>query len=252
MSKILLGVNIDHVATLRQARYRDNWESSLAEPDPVAASLAAEEAGATSITAHLREDRRHIQERDIQRLRECITTRLNLEMGNCPEIVKIALKVKPDDVCLVPEKRQELTTEGGLDCVSRYDALLPTVTTLRDSGIKVSMFIEPDLAQVAAAARLGAPCVEFHTGAFANAEASGVEAEWDRLVHAARLAHDLNLRVHAGHGINYTNIKRSVRIPYLYELNIGHSIVARSIFVGMKNAVHDMLQLMQEGSEQPL
>ncbi len=244
MPKISLSVNIDHVATLRQARYRDNWEGRLAEPDPIAAALAAEKAGATGITAHLREDRRHIQDKDLHRLRERITTKLNLEMGNHPEIVKIALKVQPKDVCLVPKKRQEVTTEGGLDCVTGYNALLPTVTKLRESGIHVSMFIDPDLKQVDAAARLGAEFVELHTGAFANAEDSEIEAEWSRLVHAAQAAHRLKLGVNAGHGINYSNIKRVVRLPNLHELNIGHSIVSRSIFAGMESAVREMLELI--------
>jgi len=246
MSKVALGVNIDHVATLRQARYRDNWEGRLAEPDPIAAALAAEKAGAAGITAHLRGDRRHIQDRDLQRLREQITTKLNLEMENHPEIVEIALKMKPEDICLVPERRQEISTEGGLNCVTQYDALLPTVTQLRESGICVSMFIDPDFRQVDAAARLGADFVELHTGAFANAENSEVEeVEWSRLVHAAQAAHEFKLGVNAGHGINYSNIKMVARLPHLHELNIGHSIVSRSIFVGMESAVREMLQLIQ-------
>lgn len=245
MSKISLGVNIDHVATLRQARYRDNWEGALAEPDPVLAALAAEAAGATGITAHLREDRRHIQESDVRRLQECIATKLNLEMGNHPEIVKIALQIHPADVCLVPENRQEITTEGGLDCAASYDMLLPTVNKLRATGIRVSLFIAPDLKQVEAAARLGADFVELHTGAFANATEAATDVEWERLFHAAQAAHELKLGINAGHGINYSNIRKITQLPHLHELNIGHSIIARSILVGMEKAVREMIELIQ-------
>lgn len=244
-SKISLGVNVDHVATLRQARYRKTWESLQAEPDPVAAALAAEAAGATGITVHLREDRRHIQESDLWRLREGMATKLNMEMGNNPEILQIVLKIGPQDVCLVPENRQEVTTEGGLDCVAGFASLFPTVSTLRLGGSCVSVFIEPDSEQVDAAARVGAECVELHTGAFANAVGRSANIEWDRLVNAAHAAHKAGLKVNAGHGINYSNIRKIVKLPYLHELNIGHSIVSRSIIVGMEKAVREMLDLIQ-------
>jgi pyridoxine 5-phosphate synthase len=245
-SKISLGVNIDHVATLRQARYREASGGPLAaEPDPLVAALAAEIAGAAGITLHLREDRRHIQDQDFVRLREGIATKLNLEMGNSPEILQIALKVGPEDVCLVPENRQEVTTEGGLDCIGGYTVLFPTIHSLRSAGICVSMFIAPDLKQVEAAARIGAEFVELHTGAFANAQGLAADMEWDRLVQAAQAAHEIGLGVNAGHGINYSNIWKIVQLPHLHELNIGHSIIARSILVGMEKAVREMLELMQ-------
>lgn len=239
-----LGVNIDHVATLRQARYRDNPEAFNAEPDPVAAALVAEKAGALGITAHLRLDRRHMQDRDIFRLREAITTKLNLEMGNTPEILKIALEVKPEDVCLVPENRQEVTTEGGLDCATYREFLAPTVDKLRSTGVVVSMFIDPDERQIEASAALGAEFVELHTGAFANATGAEREAELQRLIRGAKLAFAAGLKVNAGHGINYQNIGEILRMPHLVELNIGHSLVSHAVFVGMDAAVREMLALM--------
>ncbi len=246
-SKISLGVNIDHVATLRQSRYRAATGGNLqAEPDPLLAALAAELAGAAGITVHLREDRRHIQDQDFVRLREGIATKLNLEMGNSPEILQIAFKVGPEDVCLVPENRQEITTEGGLDCAGQYVSLLPTVNSLRSAGIRVSMFIAPDLKQVETAARLGAEFVELHTGAFVNALGLAADEEWDRLVQAAHAAHENGLGVNAGHGINYSNIRKIVQLPHLRELNIGHSIISRSILVGMEKAVREMLELIHE------
>jgi pyridoxine 5-phosphate synthase len=241
---IHLGVNIDHIATIRQARYRDTPDSPNAEPDPVEAALAAERGGAAGITAHLRADRRHILDRDIFRLRERIRTKLNLEMGNTPEILRIALDVKPDDICLVPENRQEVTTEGGLDCVANESALSETIRALQGGGIRVSLFIDPDAPQIEAAARLGAEFVELHTGAFANAAGAGQDEELLRLIAGAELADSLGLRVNAGHGINYENIRKVLRIPHLVELNIGHSIVSRAAFVGIEQATREMVAAM--------
>jgi len=240
---IKLGVNIDHVATLRQARYRENPTAPQAEPDPIEAALIAERAGAHGITAHLRLDRRHILDADIFALREKIGTKLNLEMGNSGEILEIALKVLPHDVCLVPENRREVTTEGGLDCVGQKDSLHLTIHRLQEAGIVISLFIDPDEAQVEAAAQLGAEFVELHTGAFANASGEAQERELQRLITGAELAHASGLKVNAGHGINYENIHQILRIPHLYELNIGHSIIARSIRTGLDEAVRDMLKL---------
>lgn len=243
---IKLGVNIDHVATLRQARYRETPDSPNAEPDPVAAALIAERAGAEGITAHLRLDRRHILDRDVFALREKISTKLNLEMGCSAEILEIALKVAPQDVCLVPENRREVTTEGGLDCAGQLDSLQPTVSRLRDAGMVVSLFIDPDEPQIAAAARLGAEFVELHTGAFANSFGPAREVEVARLVRGAELAHAAGLKVNAGHGINYENIRAIRHLPHLIELNIGHSIVSRSVTVGLDAAVREMLTLMND------
>lgn len=238
-----LGVNIDHVATVREARYRGRDHG---EPDPVAAALACEAAGAHGITAHLREDRRHIQDRDVWALREKIRTRLNLEMANAPEIVAIALRLKPDITCLVPERRQEVTTEGGLDVASNLAALTETRKRLNDAGIEVSLFIAPDLAQIEAAAQCGSQFIELHTGAFAEAfgAESQREKELQRLVDGARRAHTLGLNVNAGHGLNYVNLPVLCRVPHLVELNIGHSIVSRAIQTGMAGAVKEMLALM--------
>jgi pyridoxine 5-phosphate synthase len=239
-----LGVNIDHVATVRQARYPGMLDSHNCEPDLVQAALACEAGGAHGITVHLRADRRHIQDADVFRLRERIRTRLNFEMGNTPEILAVALKLKPDEVCLVPETREEITTEGGLDVVRAEKALSETVQRLRDAGIRVSMFIEPEQAQVDASARIRADMVELHTGAFANAQGALQDAEVERLVRASRRAFESGLQVNAGHGINYTNIAKIRAIPHLLDLNIGHSIVSRSIFVGLESAVAEMARLM--------
>lgn len=239
-----LGVNIDHVATVRQARYRETPECFNAEPDPVAAALASERAGAHGITAHLRLDRRHIQDRDIFLLREKVTTKLNLEMGNSGEILELALKVKPQDVCLVPENRREVTTEGGLDCAGLRESLRPTIERLQAGGTVVSLFIDPDEPQIAAAAELGAKFVELHTGAFANQQGAEREKELERLIKGAMLAHAAGLGVNAGHGINYENVHDIKKVPHLCELNIGHSIVSRAIFTGFEAAVRDMLALM--------
>ena len=244
MKSLLLGVNIDHVATLRQARYSSMLDSRNCEPDIIAAAGICERAGAHGITAHLRADRRHIQDQDIQRLRSSLVTKLNLEMGNTAEILKIALRILPEDVCMVPESRQEITTEGGLDVVRNFKQLEPTIRRLQSAGVRVSMFIEPDQRQIDASKKLGAEAIELHTGAFANAEGAKQDEELERIGTAAVHAHRLGLQVNAGHGINYTNIAKILQVPYLTELNIGHSIVARSVFTGLGQAVGEMLALM--------
>ena len=238
-----LGVNIDHVATIREARYRGLGHG---EPDPAEAARICEAAGAHGITVHLREDRRHIQDRDVWRIREVIKTRLNLEMANSPEIIAIALKLKPEIVCLVPERRQEVTTEGGLDVVGAERALTETRKQMNDAGIEVSLFIAPDTAQIEAAARTGSQFIELHTGQFAEhfKDAVAGDRELKRLIAGAKLAHSLGLRVNAGHGLNYVNLPTLHRVPHLVELNIGHSIVSRSVFTGLNAAVRDMLALM--------
>jgi pyridoxine 5-phosphate synthase len=239
-----LGVNIDHVATLREARYRGR---ETGEPDPLTAALACEAAGADGITAHLREDRRHIQDRDVWKIRQTIKTRLNLEMANAPEIIRIALELKPDIVCLVPERRQEVTTEGGLDVAGNLAAITETRRWMNDAGIDVSLFIAPDAAQIEAAARSGSQFIELHTGAFAESfpEPKQRQRELDRLVVGAMQAHDLGLEVNAGHGLNYENLPLLNRVPHLAELNIGHSIISRAITVGLATAVKEMLKLME-------
>lgn len=240
-----LGVNIDHVATLREARYRGR---ASGEPDPVEAALACEEAGAHGITAHLREDRRHMLDRDVWKLREVIRTRLNLEMANAQEIIAIALRLKPEIVCVVPERRQEVTTEGGLDVAGNLASLTETRKRMNDAGIEVSLFIAPDPQQIEAAARTGSQFVELHTGAFAESFAGELarETELGRLIDGARQAHGLGLRVNAGHGLNYQNLPTIHRVPHLVELNIGHAIVSRAISVGMAAAVKEMLRLMEK------
>ena len=241
-----LGVNIDHVATLRQARYAQMLAHPNAEPRLLEAASACERAGAHGITIHLRADRRHIQDDDVRQLRHSIMTKLNLEMGNTREILEIALRIQPDDVCLVPENRQEITTEGGLDAVRYRRALEPTIKRLQAASIRVSLFIDPDHKQIEAAVALGAEMVELHTGAFANAHGKAQDDEIARLIDAARLAQKKKLIVNAGHGINYANLPRILKIPGLNELNIGHSIISRSLTVGMEAAVREMLALMQE------
>ncbi|HSU86659.1 MAG TPA: pyridoxine 5'-phosphate synthase [Chthoniobacterales bacterium] len=246
MGKLRLGVNVDHIATLRQARYATTPDSKNAEPDPVVAASLCERAGASGITAHLRADRRHMQDRDLERLRANIMTKLNLEMGNTPEIIDFALRLQPDEVCLVPEKREEITTEGGIDLIRHERALAPTMKRLHAAGIRVSLFIDPEPKEVEVAARLTTDMVELHTGALANAFTKKVEEqELNRLRAAATRASDLGLQVNAGHGINYRNISLIHQIPHLTELNIGHSIVARAIWVGLESAVSEMLALMQ-------
>lgn len=240
-----LGVNIDHIATVRQARYVGNIEAHNAEPDLWNAAAICEQAGAHGITIHLRADRRHIQDLDVYRLREQVKTKLNLEMGNTPEILEIALRVRPDEVCLVPEERREVTTEGGLNVAGQIEALRPTVRRLREADIRVSMFIEPSRKQIEASRELSADMVELHTGAFANAQHGPQMEEFQRLCDASNLAQSLGLQVNAGHGINYTNIALIRDVPHLEELNIGHSIVARALFVGLDAAVREMLAAMQ-------
>lgn len=240
-----LGVNIDHVATLREARYRGREGG---EPDPIGAALICESAGAHGITAHLREDRRHMQDHDIRKLRQVIKTRLNLEMANTPEILSFALQLKPDIVCLVPEKRAEVTTEGGLDAAGHWPALAEARKQLNDAGIQVSLFITPDPAQIEAAARAGGQFIELHTGAFAEnfhrkRERAG---EIERLIAAAAQAHQLGLQVNAGHGLNYRNVPALRQVPHLVELNIGHSIISRALVVGLATAVREMLIALEE------
>jgi pyridoxine 5-phosphate synthase len=257
-----LGVNIDHVATLREARYRGR---GFGEPSPVEAARICEAAGAHGITAHLREDRRHIQDRDILELREKIETRLNLEMANAPEIIAIALKLRPEIVCIVPERRLEVTTEGGLDVVAAEKSLTETRRKMNDANIEVSLFIAPDEKQITAAARTGSQFIELHTGQFAEEfEASRkskvdgrepdflpstldfrLSTELQRLISGAKQAHALGLKVNAGHGLNLENLPALFRVPHLVELNIGHSIVSRAVFVGMEIAVKEMLALMK-------
>lgn len=238
-----LGVNIDHVATLREARYRGR---TAGEPDPIEAARICEEAGAHGITAHLREDRRHILDRDVWKLRETVRTRLNLEMANAPEIVDIAEKLKPDIICLVPERRQEVTTEGGLDAAGNLDSLKRTLRRMHAAGIEVSLFIAPDPKQVEAAAQIGSAFIELHTGSFAEhfQDAGEREREVQRLVSAAELAHRLGLKVNAGHGLNCENLPSLFCVPHLVELNIGHSIISRAVFSGLSSAVKEMLGVM--------
>ncbi len=240
---ILLGVNIDHCATLRQARYRDaaGAEGGAVEPDPVLLAERSERAGADGITAHLREDRRHIQDRDVWRLRESVRTRLNLEMACTREMVDLALKVKPQAVCIVPENRTEVTTEGGLDVAGGREKVAACVAAMSAAGIEASLFIDPDDAQIDAAAGIGAPVVELHTGAYAHACGTPRQAaELRRLTLGAARAHALGLKVNAGHGINYVNIAEVRAVPHLHELNIGHSILSRALFTGIEEAVREM------------
>ncbi len=233
-----LGVNIDHVATVRQAR-------RVAEPDPVHAAVLAELGGAHGITVHLRGDRRHIQDRDVEILRATVKTRLNLEMAATQEMVRIALTIKPDQVTLVPERREELTTEGGLDVVLNSVQLKPVVKTLHDGGIRVSMFVDPDLEQVKESHRIDAQAVEINTAAYADArDDKSREAALRKTVDAARLAKRLGLQVHAGHGLTYRNVGPLAAVSEFSELNIGHSIVARAVLVGMERAVREMLDAM--------
>ncbi|MDH3981388.1 MAG: pyridoxine 5'-phosphate synthase [Kiritimatiellaceae bacterium] len=234
-----LGVNIDHVATLRQAR-------GTVYPDPLDAAIFCARAGAHGITAHLREDRRHIQDDDIFRLKELQPLPLNLEMANVESIVEIALNVKPAEVCLVPEKRQELTTEGGLDVIGHFEALKETVGCLSDAGIEVSMFVDADEMTLAACKDLGAPVVELHTGAYCDSEPNDRPGLLQQLIKGADYARELGLKVNAGHGITLENLGGILCVPHLDTLNIGHSIVCRSVFHGMETVVKEMLEAMQE------
>lgn len=241
--KILLGVNVDHCATVRQARYRAHPldHGDEVEPDPVAFAMLCEQAGADGITMHLREDRRHVQDSDVERARAAIQTRLNLEMACTQEMIDYALRLKPDSVCLVPESREEVTTEGGLDIVGQRERVGEVVTAMTEAGIATSLFIDPHPAQIEMAAELQAPWIELHTGAYANAYFHEGRAEtFAELVTAAEQAHALGLVVNAGHGINYTNISEIIRIPHLHELNIGHSIIARALTSGVETAVREM------------
>jgi pyridoxine 5-phosphate synthase len=236
-AEILLGVNIDHVATLREAR-------GGRSPDPLLAALVAEQWGADSITLHLREDRRHIQDRDVRALRSALQTHMNLEIAATPEMLAIALDVQPRDVCLVPEKRTEVTTEGGLDVVAQPAAIADACRRLAAGGIRVSLFIDPDAAQVDAAVRAGAPVVELHTGAYAEARGAERARELTRLAEAARCATGAGLVANAGHGLDYHNVQPVAAIPELVELNIGHAIVARAVMSGLGRAVAEMKRLM--------
>jgi pyridoxine 5-phosphate synthase len=238
---ILLGVNIDHVASMRQARLSRY-------PDPVQAAFVVEQAGADAITIHLREDRRHIQDRDVLQLKQTIQTRMNLEMAVTDEMLTIAEQVKPQDCCLVPEKREELTTEGGLDVDGQFSRIEHACQRLADAGIRVSLFIDADEKQVMAAARVGAPVIEIHTGHYADAQDPlRQKSEYDRISHAVQLGVDQGLQVNAGHGLHYHNVREIAALRDIAELNIGHAIIARSIFTGLEEAVREMKRLMLEG-----
>ena len=241
---LLLGVNIDHVATLRQAR-------GTRYPDPIQAAIAAEQAGADAITLHLREDRRHIQDRDVEMLHDILLTRMNLEMAVTDEMLAIAERIRPQDCCLVPERREELTTEGGLDVVGQKTRLHEACARLADAGVRVSLFIDADEAQVAAAQAVGAPVIEIHTGHFADAgNREQQQRELTRVVQATQQGLELGLQVNAGHGLNYQNVQAVAAIPGLAELNIGHAIIARAVFSGLEEAVREMKRLMREAAAQ--
>jgi len=239
MTGILLGVNIDHVATLRQAR-RDRY------PDPVHAALAAEAAGADSITLHLREDRRHIQDADVRALRPLLQTRMNLEIAVTDEMLAVAAEVRPADCCLVPERRQEITTEGGLDVVAGAARISAAAAQLQAAGVRVALFIDPDPRQIEAAHAAGVPAIELHTGAYARAEGARASTELERLRTGASLGASLGLEVHAGHGLNYHNVQPVAALRELTELNIGHALIAHALFVGLPAAVREMKVLMAE------
>lgn len=237
MRKIRLGVNIDHVATLRQARRGR-------EPDPVHAAVAAELGGADQITVHLREDRRHIQDRDLEILRATVQTGLDMEMAAVPEMIRIARRVRPELVTLVPEKRQEITTEGGLDVVRQRRPLTTAVRRLQEKGMRVALFVDPVLRQVRASGETGAEAIEINTGGYAESRGARAEREMEKIRRAAALAAEEGLRVHAGHGLNYRNVFSVADVPEIEELNIGHSIVSRAVFVGMETAVRQMRELL--------
>ena len=239
---IRLGVNVDHVATVRQARRAE-------VPDPVAAALLAEKAGADGITVHLREDRRHIQERDVERLREQAATKINLEMAVTPAMVAYAEKIRPHDACFVPEKREELTTEGGLDVVAHKIKVRDAVKKLQDRGIQVSLFIDPAQTQIETAKEVGADAIEIHTGAYCNVAMAARQRELAAIADAAALARRLGLEVHAGHGLDYGNVLPIAKIPEIVELNIGHSIIARAVIVGIEQAVREMKELLNRVRE---
>jgi len=240
---IELGVNIDHIATLRQAR-------RTYEPDPVWAAVEAELGGADSITVHLRQDRRHINDRDVELLRRSVHCKLNLEMSLAPEIVQIAVKTLPDQTTVVPERRQEITTEGGIDLLAHAERSIDAVNRLKAAGVFVSAFIGPDEKQIDAAADQGYDAVELHTGDYANADAGHIAEELERLAHGAQLVRDHGLRLHAGHGLNYRNVGPIASLPDMAELNIGHAIVSRAVFIGLREAVREMKHLLR-GSGAP-
>lgn len=239
MKTLDLGVNIDHVATLRQAR-------GSRYPDPVSAALIAEKSGADSITLHLREDRRHIQDRDVHALKEAMQTHMNLEMAVTEEMLSIATELNPSDCCLVPEKREELTTEGGLDVAGQLEKVTDACSRLAGQGIRVSLFIDPDERQLDAAVKAGAPVVELHTGTYADCDGDAQQAELERVVAAATYGQQIGLIVNAGHGLHYENVTAIARIPEIIELNIGHAIIAQSVFDGITRAVGDMKRLLNE------
>jgi pyridoxine 5-phosphate synthase len=242
LDEILLGVNIDHVATIRQAR-------GTRYPEPIQAALVAEQAGADSITLHLREDRRHIQDRDLEYLISILQTRMNLEMAATAEMGEIACRLRPADCCLVPERREELTTEGGLDAAGNRTQLGEFCAMLAESGVRVSLFIDPDPVQLEAARDVGAPVVEIHTGRYADAVDSSIRtAELERIRRAVALGNEIGLQVNAGHGLDYHNVKAVARIPGVRELNIGHAIVARALFTGLEMAVRDMKRIISSAN----
>ena len=247
---ILLGVNVDHVATIRQARYRDETSShgGFIEPDPASLAWLAEEAGADGITMHIREDRRHVQLEDVQRYQEKMKTRLNLEVSLATEMVELALSLKPESVCLVPENRKEVTTEGGLDIISNMERSRDAVRAFTDAGIPTSMFIDPDTKQLEASAEIGSPWVELHTGSFARAwyDEKRREAELNTLKGGMRFGLSLGLRINAGHGINYHNVESAKELNQIYEFNIGHSIISRSVTHGLTEAVKTMRRLLND------
>ena len=239
-NNILLGVNIDHVATIRQAR-------GTRYPDPIQAAIEAEQAGADSVTLHLREDRRHIQVRDVEMLKGILLTRMNLEMAVTEEMLRIAETIQPQDCCLVPERREELTTEGGLDVIGQLERVSEACSRLTNAGIKVSLFIDADAEQIEAAAKCGAPAIEIHTGHYADAPSSNDKAlELKKIIESAKLGVELGLQVNAGHGLSYQNVIPIAAIPAIKELNIGHAIVARALFSGFADAVREMKRLMVE------
>ncbi len=243
MASLELGINIDHVATVRNAR-------GTSYPDPIMAAQIAEEAGADLITLHLREDRRHIKDADLFALKPLIRTRMNLECAITPEMLDIALQVKPQDVCLVPEKRTEITTEGGLDVITHCDQVRLAIRQLQAAGIRVSLFIDPDPHQIDVAKAIGAHVIELHTGSYADAKEDRQLSELRRITEAARYAKNLGFRVNAGHGLNEQNVQPIAKIPEISELNIGHSIIAEAIFKGLPNAIRDMRRLMNEARGQ--
>ncbi|MGK0289241.1 MAG: pyridoxine 5-phosphate synthase [bacterium] len=235
-----LHVNVDHIATIREAR-------KTTEPNPIFTALMAEQAGASGITVHLREDRRHIQDRDVELIRRTIQSKMNLEIAATDEMVQIALDIKPDIVTFVPEKREEITTEGGLDCVGSFKNLDKKIKKLKEAGIRVSLFIDPEQEQIEAAEELGSDDIELHTGEYANAtQDKDIDYQLERLVNAAEFADNIGLQVNAGHGLTYFNVVPIARIPQIVELNIGHSIISRSVNFGIEEAVREMLQLIQQ------